>query len=120
MGQAIPEFWFGLILILIFYSWLDNPFTGEPLLPAGGMSTLGENFSIWDRIKHLILPEMSQPQSDLFPLHPLPVATLKNPKFESLFKFPYFNSIQTQVFHTVFHTGKNILLGAPTGTLFFE
>ncbi|UCD43633.1 MAG: ABC transporter permease [Chloroflexota bacterium] len=56
MGQAIPEFWLGLILILIFYSWLENPFTGEPLLPSGGMSTLGEEFSIWDRIWHLILP----------------------------------------------------------------
>jgi peptide/nickel transport system permease protein len=56
MGQAIPEFWLGLILILVFYSWLNNPFTGEPLLPSGGMSTLGAEFSIGDRIKHLILP----------------------------------------------------------------
>ena len=56
MGQAIPEFWLGLILILVFYAWLDNPFTGESLLPAGGMQTLGMSFSIWDRIKHLILP----------------------------------------------------------------
>lgn len=56
MGQAIPEFWLGLILILVFYAWLDNPFTGEPLLPSGGMQTLGMGFSIWDRIKHLILP----------------------------------------------------------------
>jgi peptide/nickel transport system permease protein len=56
MGQSIPEFWLGLILILVFYTWLDNPFTGEPLLPAGGMQTLGADFSIWDRAKHLILP----------------------------------------------------------------
>ena len=56
MGQSIPEFWLGLILILVFYTWLDNPFTGEPLLPAGGMSTLGADFSFWDRAKHLILP----------------------------------------------------------------
>jgi peptide/nickel transport system permease protein len=56
MGQSIPEFWLGLILILVFYVWLVNPFTGEPLLPPGGMSTLGEDFSIWDRAKHLILP----------------------------------------------------------------
>jgi len=55
-GQAIPEFWLGLILILIFYVWLKNPFTGEPLLPAGGMYTLGAGFSLVDRIKHLILP----------------------------------------------------------------
>ncbi len=56
MGQSIPEFWLGLILILVFYVWLDNPFTGEPLLPPGGMQTLGEEFSVWDRAKHLILP----------------------------------------------------------------
>jgi len=36
MGQAIPEFWLGLILILVFYVWLDNPFTGEPLLHLVG------------------------------------------------------------------------------------
>jgi peptide/nickel transport system permease protein len=56
IGQAIPEFWLGLILILVFYSWLNNPFTGEPLLPPGGMYTLDTAFSIGDRIKHLILP----------------------------------------------------------------
>jgi peptide/nickel transport system permease protein len=56
MGQAIPEFWLGLILIMVFYAWLDNPFTGEPLLPSGGMKSLEMGFSILDRIKHLILP----------------------------------------------------------------
>jgi ABC-type antimicrobial peptide transport system permease subunit len=55
-GQAIPEFWLGLILILVFYVWLKNPFTGQPLLPAGGMYSLGAEFSIQDRIIHLILP----------------------------------------------------------------
>jgi peptide/nickel transport system permease protein len=56
MGQAIPEFWLGLILILVFYATLNNPFTGEPLFPPGGMYTIGEEFSIWDRIWHLVLP----------------------------------------------------------------
>jgi peptide/nickel transport system permease protein len=55
-GQAIPEFWLGLILILIFYAWLKNPFTGESLLPSGGMFTLGVAFSIKDHLVHLILP----------------------------------------------------------------
>jgi peptide/nickel transport system permease protein len=56
MGQAIPEFWLGLLLILVFYATLNNPFTGESLFPPGGMFTLGAEFSVWDRAKHLILP----------------------------------------------------------------
>jgi peptide/nickel transport system permease protein len=56
MGQAIPEFWLGLILILVFYAWLDNPFTGEPLMPSGGMHSLDAGFSLVDWAKHLILP----------------------------------------------------------------
>jgi peptide/nickel transport system permease protein len=56
MGQAIPEFWLGMVLILVFYAWLTNPVTGDPLLPAGGMKSIDATFSLWDRIKHLILP----------------------------------------------------------------
>ena len=56
MGQAIPEFWLGMILIIVFYAWLQNPVTGEPLLPAGGMKSLDTGFSLVDRVKHLILP----------------------------------------------------------------
>jgi peptide/nickel transport system permease protein len=56
-GQAIPEFWLGLLLILIFYAWLKNPFTGAPLLPPGGMTSVGAvGFDLGDRILHLILP----------------------------------------------------------------
>lgn len=56
MGQSIPIFWFGLILIIVFHVTLRNPLTGLPLLPAGGMYTIGGPFSIGDRIDHLILP----------------------------------------------------------------
>jgi len=58
-GQAIPEFWLGLLLILIFYAWLKNPVTGEPLLPPGGMSTIESGFSLADRLAHLVLPVLT-------------------------------------------------------------
>ena len=56
VGQSIPIFWFGLILLLVFYMWLENPVTGEPLFPAGGVATMGAPFSLADRIHHLVLP----------------------------------------------------------------
>jgi len=58
MGQSVPIFWFGLILIIIFNVTLKNPATGGPLLPGGGMYTIGAPPSIVDRIAHLILPVM--------------------------------------------------------------
>jgi peptide/nickel transport system permease protein len=58
-GQAIPEFWLGLVLIIVFYAWLKNPFTGDPLLPAGGIYTIGLDFSLADRLKHLVLPVLT-------------------------------------------------------------
>lgn len=55
-GQALPEFWLGLVMIILFYVLLKNPFTGQPLLPVGGMYTTGAPFSIGDRLAHLVLP----------------------------------------------------------------
>ena len=56
IGQSIPIFWFGLILIIVFNVLLKNPATGRPLLPGGGMYTIGAPFSVADRLQHLILP----------------------------------------------------------------
>lgn len=60
VGQSIPTFWFGLILILIFYMTLENPWTNDPLFPSGGVKTIGEDLTGWamvkDRISHLVLP----------------------------------------------------------------
>lgn len=55
MGQAMPVFWFGLILIIIFNVTLKHP-NGGPMLPGGGMVTIGAPPTLADRISHLILP----------------------------------------------------------------
>lgn len=54
--------------------------------------------------------------SELLDLQPLPVTALGNRQYESLYKFTHFNPIQTQIFHTLYHTDTNVLLGAPTGS----
>ncbi|CAL8248146.1 unnamed protein product [Lota lota] len=66
--------------------------------------------------QHLILPEKHPPHTELLDLQPLPVTALGCPEYESLYKFTHFNPIQTQIFHTLYHTDTNVLLGAPTGS----
>jgi peptide/nickel transport system permease protein len=56
---AAPEYWIGIILILVFAVWLAPG--GEPLLPAGQQVTPGVEFSGFfaealDVAEHLILP----------------------------------------------------------------
>ncbi|XP_044008422.1 activating signal cointegrator 1 complex subunit 3, partial [Aphidius gifuensis] len=64
----------------------------------------------------VILPDYHQPHTDLLELQPLPITVLKNDKYQSLYKFSHFNPIQTQIFHCLYHTDNNVLLGAPTGS----
>jgi activating signal cointegrator complex subunit 3 len=47
------------------------------------------------------------------------VSTLGDEKFQQLYlekNIKFFNPVQTQVFHTLFHTDSNVLIGAPTGS----
>ncbi|XP_071957193.1 activating signal cointegrator 1 complex subunit 3-like [Antedon mediterranea] len=66
--------------------------------------------------QHLILPEKHPPHTDLLDLNPLPITALRNPMYEALYPYTHFNPVQTQIFHPVYHTDHNILLGAPTGS----
>ncbi|MCM3745050.1 ABC transporter permease [Sporosarcina luteola] len=58
LGIATPNFWIGLVLIMVFSVNLG-------WFPTGGVSTLGEPFSIWDRIHHLILPALVLATADM-------------------------------------------------------
>lgn len=51
-------------------------------------------------------------------LQPLPITALMDERLEALYRdrFLFFNPIQTQIFHTLYHTDVNVLLGAPTGS----
>jgi len=67
--------------------------------------------------QHTILPAKFPPPTELLDLQPLPVArTLQNPAFVKLFPFSDFNPIQTQTFHELYKTDRNILICAPSGS----
>ncbi|KAG0487188.1 hypothetical protein HPP92_009283 [Vanilla planifolia] len=66
--------------------------------------------------RNLTLPETQLSHTELLDLKPLPVSSLGNQAYEKLYKFSHFNPIQTQVFHVLYHTASNVLLGAPTGS----
>ncbi|KLU86282.1 hypothetical protein MAPG_05298 [Magnaporthiopsis poae ATCC 64411] len=68
--------------------------------------------------QHLIRPDTESVYTDLLDLQPLPIAALKNPALEEVYaqRFQYFNPMQTQIFHTLYHTPANVLLGSPTGS----
>lgn len=95
----------------------------EPVPPQYFLRAMSENWLGCEsfvelNFQHLILPEEHPPHTELLDLDPLPRSALKNPIFESMYekKFTHFNAIQTQAFHTLYHTDTNVLLGAPTGS----
>lgn len=57
-GLATPNFWLGLVLIMIFSVQLG-------WFPTGGVATLNAPFSILDRIHHLILPAFVLATADM-------------------------------------------------------
>ncbi|MDQ2693716.1 MAG: ABC transporter permease [Chloroflexota bacterium] len=55
-GQSVPVYWLGLVLIVVFYLNVQNPFGVGPMFPAGGMYTVGREGDLLDLLWHLVLP----------------------------------------------------------------
>lgn len=51
VGLAVPIFWLGILLIMLFSVRLG-------WLPSSGLTSIGQEDSIADRVKHLILPAL--------------------------------------------------------------
>ncbi|KAH8735702.1 Sec63 Brl domain-containing protein [Ilyonectria robusta] len=68
--------------------------------------------------QHLIRPDTESVYTELLNLQPLHISALKNPGLEEIYakRFQYFNPMQTQIFHTLYNTPANVLLGSPTGS----
>ncbi|XP_061919735.1 activating signal cointegrator 1 complex subunit 3 [Entelurus aequoreus] len=101
---------------IVFTIPIFEPLPSQYYIKAVSDRWLGAEAVCIINFQNLILPERHPPHTELLDLQPLPVSALDNREFESLYKFTHFNPIQTQIFHTLYHTDTNVLLGAPTGS----
>ena len=113
------------MLQVVFFIPYQVP-EGYERIPAGTNYNLEVISDRWFGIRfhHLIeleglsVPDEDYPMTRLLPLRPIPVSVFNDDAFESLYKekFSFFNRIETQVLHTLYHTDSNVLVGAPTGS----
>ncbi|XP_076136691.1 activating signal cointegrator 1 complex subunit 3 [Alosa pseudoharengus] len=101
---------------VVFTIPIFEPMPSQYYIRAVSDRWLGSEAVCVINFQHLILPERHPPHTELLDLQPLPVTALGNREYESLYRFTHFNPIQTQIFHTLYHTDTNVLLGAPTGS----
>ncbi|KAG1665183.1 Activating signal cointegrator 1 complex subunit 3 [Nymphon striatum] len=101
---------------LVFTIPVSEPLPSQYYVRVMSDRWLGSDSLFPISFKHLILPDRHPPHTELLDLDPLSISALNNVQYESLFSFSHFNPIQTQLFHTVYHTDCNVLLGAPTGS----
>ncbi|KAF4088062.1 hypothetical protein AMELA_G00078530 [Ameiurus melas] len=101
---------------VVFTIPIFEPMPSQYYIRAVSDRWLGSEAVCVINFQHLILPERHPPHTELLDLQPLPVTALGNREYESLYKFTHYNPIQTQIFHTLYHTDTNVLLGAPTGS----
>lgn len=97
---------------------LSDPLPSQIYVRAVSDRWLGAETVYPVSFQHLIRPDTESVYTDLLDLQPLPVSALKNPLLEEIYaqRFQFFNPMQTQIFHTLYHTANNVLLGSPTGS----
>jgi antiviral helicase SLH1 len=97
---------------------LSDPLPNQIYVRAVSDKWLGAETVTPVSFQHLIRPDTESVYTDLLNLQPLPVSALKNPGLEEIYakRFQFFNPMQTQIFHTLYHTPANVLLGSPTGS----
>ncbi|KAK4981978.1 putative steryl acetyl hydrolase mug81, partial [Elasticomyces elasticus] len=97
---------------------LTDPLPSQIYVRAVSDRWLGAETVTPVSFQHLIRPDTESVYSDLLNLQPLPISALKNPLLEEIYgeRFQFFNPMQTQIFHCMYHTPANVLLGSPTGS----
>ncbi len=78
----------------------------------------GGGFTKVLNLGNMVLPQREPPQTDLLDLRPLPVQRPLPFNFAKSFmgQFTHFNPIQTQLFHAMYHSDRNIFASVPLGS----
>ncbi|KAF2487544.1 Sec63 Brl domain-containing protein [Neohortaea acidophila] len=97
---------------------LSDPLPSQIYVRAVSDRWLGAETVHAVSFQHLIRPDTESVYTDLLNLQPLPLKALQNPLLEEIYgqRFQFFNPMQTQLFHCMYHTSANVLLGSPTGS----
>ncbi|KAI1747940.1 Sec63 Brl domain-containing protein [Xylaria castorea] len=97
---------------------LSDPLPNQIYVRAVSDKWLGAETVTPVSFQHLIRPDTESVYTDLLNLQPLPISALNNPGLEEIYakRFQFFNPMQTQIFHALYHTPANVLLGSPTGS----
>lgn len=97
---------------------LSDPLPSQIYVRAVSDRWLGAETVFPVSFQHLIRPDTESVYTDLLNLQPLPIKALKNPLLEEIYgqRFKFFNPMQTQLFHCMYYTPANVLLGSPTGS----
>ncbi|KAK3353002.1 Sec63 Brl domain-containing protein [Lasiosphaeria hispida] len=97
---------------------LSDPLPTQIYVRAVSDRWLGAETVTAVSFQHLIRPDTESVYTDLLNLQPLPIKALQNSALEEIYaqRFEYFNPMQTQIFHTLYHRPVNVLLGSPTGS----
>ncbi|KAF2167827.1 hypothetical protein M409DRAFT_53787 [Zasmidium cellare ATCC 36951] len=97
---------------------LSDPLPSQIYVRAVSDRWLGAETVTPVSFQHLIRPDTESVYTDLLNLQPLPIKALKNPLLEEIYgqRFQFFNPMQTQLFHCMYYTSANVLLGSPTGS----
>lgn len=104
------------VIELVFTVPLGSPPPSQYLLRISSDRWMGACYVEPISFTDIKLPESFVEHTPLLQLQPLEVTALDNPLYESLYGFTHFNPVQSQIFHCLYHTDNNVLLGAPTGS----
>ncbi|KAK7206302.1 Sec63 Brl domain-containing protein [Myxozyma melibiosi] len=101
-----------------FFIPLEDPLPSQIYVRSISNTWAGPGTVSAVSFQHLIRPENENIQTKLLNLRPLPVTALHDPVLEAIYqqKFNYFNPMQTTIFHCLYNTPSNVLLGSPTGS----